>query len=64
MGSASMSFGRPVRITFPRGSTWFASLAAWLIRRLGLAGAASDAAWPAVDDNTPLPRCRAWISRE
>ncbi|WP_144290227.1 hypothetical protein [Ideonella sp. A 288] len=31
MSSASMSFGRPTRITIPRGSLWFANMAAALI---------------------------------
>jgi hypothetical protein len=34
MTSASMTFGRPARLTIPRGSLWFGNLAAFLIERL------------------------------
>jgi len=37
MSTASMSFGRPIRVTFPRSSCWFAHTAAaviGLLRRL------------------------------
>lgn len=34
MTSASMSFGRPGRLTIPRGSLWFGLMAAALIARL------------------------------
>ncbi len=34
MTSASMSFGRPVRLTIPRGAQWFAAGAAFLIESL------------------------------
>lgn len=71
MSSASMSFGRPVRITFPRGATWFGSFAAWLIRSVRPAAPAdadppaSDAeAWAPDDDDAPPPRCRVWMNRE
>ena len=31
MTSASMTFGRPTRVSIPRGSLWFANLAAFAI---------------------------------
>jgi len=31
MTSASMTFGRPTRLTIPRGSLWFANIAAYAI---------------------------------
>jgi len=34
MTNASMTFGRPTRLTIPRGSLWFAALAAALINGL------------------------------
>lgn len=34
MTSASMTFGRPARLTIPRGSLWFANGAAFLIESL------------------------------
>jgi hypothetical protein len=34
MTSASMTFGRPTRLTIPRGSLWFGTLAAALINGL------------------------------
>ena len=34
MSNASMSFGRPTRLTIPRGSLWLGTLAAWLITQL------------------------------
>lgn len=34
MTNASMTFGRPGRLTFPRGSIWFGNAAAWLVNRL------------------------------
>ncbi len=34
MKSASMTFGRPARLTIPRGSQWFGAMAAWLINLL------------------------------
>ena len=34
MSNASMTFGRPARLTIPRGSLWLGTLAAWLITQL------------------------------
>jgi hypothetical protein len=34
MTSASMTFGRPTRMTIPRGATWFASLTAFALSSL------------------------------
>ena len=34
MSNASMTFGRPTRLTIPRGSLWLGTAAAWLIRQL------------------------------
>lgn len=34
MTSASMSFGRPARLTIPRGALWFAAAATFLIEGL------------------------------
>ena len=34
MSNASMTFGRPTRLTFPRGSLWLGTAAAWLIQQL------------------------------
>ena len=34
MSNASMTFGRPTRLTIPRGSLWLGTLAAWLITQL------------------------------
>ena len=34
MTTASMSFGRPTRLTIPRGALWFGSLATLLINAL------------------------------
>ena len=34
MSSVSMSFGRPTRLAIPRGSLWFATLAAALLNSL------------------------------
>ncbi len=34
MTVTSMSFGRPTRLSIPRGALWFGSLAAWLINAL------------------------------
>lgn len=34
MSSVSMSFGRPTRLAIPRGSLWFASLAAAVLNGL------------------------------
>ena len=66
MTSASMSFGRPVRVTFPRGSLWFGNLAAFVLRALSQPGASAldETVQPvqaAVSDELLQPRCRAWI---
>ena len=75
MTSASMSFGRPVRVTFPRGALWFGNLAAFLIQSLTRRAAAGNTAptrQPAAqaaataDDHSDAlpPRCRVWFTLE
>lgn len=69
MTSASMSFGRPVRVTFPRGSLWFGNLAAFVLRALSQPPAAALAATiqptqAVVTDELLQPRCRACIQME